>query len=121
MCILVASLSTQTEATKAMTASEIEERVRQVASYSDAQTTRATTQLKEQLESEIAIVMLSAAESSAMHTHEAKQWIRCNVKAEMQKLQADTRQDAEKTHTAVDTIAAKLEQLTTQLNEYKPA
>ena len=55
-----------------------------------------------------------------MRMHEAKQWIRRNVKAEMQKLQADVRQEAEKMCTAVDTIVTKLEQLTTQLNEYKP-
>ena len=95
---LAASLSAQTEATKATTASEIEERVHQVASYSDAQTTRATTQMKKQLESEIASATSSAAESSVMRTREAEQRIRRDVEAEMQKLQADARQEAENTH-----------------------
>ena len=44
---LAALPSAQMEVTKAMTASEIAERVCQVASYSDAQMTQATTQLKE--------------------------------------------------------------------------
>ena len=65
--------------------------------------------------------MLSAAETSAMRVREAEQQIRCDVEAEMQKLQADEGQEAEYTRTLVDNLASKLEQLTTQLNEYKPA
>ena len=87
--------------------------VEEVAVHSEVQTTWATTQLREQLESEIAVAMSSAAESLAMRMHEAKKWIRRDVEAELQKLQADTYQEAENTRIAVDNLAAKLDQLIT--------
>ena len=81
-----------------------------------AHTTRTTSQLREQLKSKITTFAPSAAESSAMRTREAKKRIRHDVEAELQKLQTDTCQKAEDARTAVDNLAAKLEQLTTQLN-----
>ena len=53
-------------------------------------------------------------------THDAKARIWCDVEAELQKNQADTRREVEQTRTAVDNIATRLDQLTTQLNEYRP-
>ena len=56
-----------------------------------------------------------------MRTREAEKQIQRDVEAELQKLQANTHQEAENTRTAMDNLAAKLDQLTTQLNEYRPA
>ena len=56
-----------------------------------------------------------------MRAREAEQRIRRNVEAEMQKLQEDAHHEAENTRAAVDNLASKLEWLTTQLNEYRPA
>ena len=56
-----------------------------------------------------------------MHTREAEEQVRCDVEDELQKYRANTHQQAKKTRTGVDNIATRLDQLTTQLNEYRPA
>ena len=118
---LATSFSTQTEAATVKTMGEMEKRVRQVASYSDAQTSQAIAMLRQQLDAEIVSVASSADETAAKRTHDAEERIRRDVEAELQKNQADTSHEVEKTRTAVDNIATRLDQLTTQLNEYRPA
>ena len=51
---------------------EMEERVPQVASYSDAQTSQATTTLWQQLEAEIVSVVSSTDETAAKRMHDAR-------------------------------------------------
>ena len=60
--------------------------MRQVASYSDAQTSQATATLRQQLEAEIVSVASSADETAAKRMHDAEERIRRNVEAELQKI-----------------------------------
>ena len=117
---LATLLSTQTEEAIMKAMSKMEARVQQVSSYSDAQTSQATATLRQQLESEIVFVAVSPDEMATKHTHNAEARIRCGVEAELQKNQADMCHEVERTRTAMDNIATRLDQLTTQLNEYRP-
>ena len=73
--MLVALLSAQTEATKATTMSEMEECVCQVASYSDAQMSRAATDLRKQLGAEIEAATMSVAQTAATRTQQTEERI----------------------------------------------
>ena len=66
-------------------------------------------------------VAASVDETAAKHTRDAKECIRREVEAKLQQEQATTRQQTDETRTAIEDIAAKLDQLTNQLNEYRPA
>ena len=117
---LTMSLSAHTEEATAKAVSEMEARVQQVASYSDAETSQATATLQQQLESKLVSVVVSADETATKRMHDAEACIQRGVEAELQKNQADTRREVEQTRTVVDDIATRLDQLTTQLNEYRP-
>ena len=82
---LATSLSTHTEAATVEVVGKMEESVRQVTSYSDAQTSQATATLRQQLESEMVSVAANVDETAAKRTHDAKERIRHNVGAELQK------------------------------------
>ena len=114
-------LSAHTDAATAKAMSEMEARVQQVASYSDAQTSQAAATLRQELESGMVSVAASADETAAKRTRDAEERIRREVEAKLQQEQATTRHQTDETCTAVEDIAAKLDQLTEQLNEYRPA
>ena len=118
---LATSLSTHTEAATMEVVGKMEESVRQVTSYSDARTSQSTATLRQQLESEMVSVASSIDETVTKHTQEVEERIRRDVETELQKNQADMRREVEQTCTAVDNIVTRLDLLTTQLNEYKPA
>ena len=118
---IATSLFAHTDAATAKAMSEMEARVQRVASYSDAQTSQAIATLRQQLESEMVSVAVSADETAAKRTHDAEERIRREVEAKLQQEQATTRQQADETCTAIEDIAAKLDRLTKQLNEYRPA
>ena len=66
-------------------------------------------------------VAVSADETAVRRMRDAKECIRREVEAKLQQEQATTRQQTDETRTAAGDIAAKLDQLTKQLNEYKSA
>ena len=115
------SLSTHTDVATAKAMSEMEACVQQIASYSDAQTSQAAATLRQELELGMVSVAASADETVAKRTCDAEERIRREVEAKLQQEQATARQQTDETRTAVEDIAAKLDQLTKQLNEYKPA
>ena len=66
-------------------------------------------------------VAARADETAAKRTRDAEDRIRRKIEAKLQQEQATTHQQTDETRTAIEDIAAKLDQLTKQLNEYKPA
>ena len=65
-------------------------------------------------------VVAIADETVAKHTRDTEEHIRRKVEAKLQQEQATTHQQTDETRTAIEDIAAKLNQLTKQLNEYRP-
>ena len=83
---LTTSFSTQMEVATTKIMGEMEEGMCQVASYSDAQTSWATTTLQKQLKAEIVSVASSTDETALKRTHDAEKRIRRDVEAELQKI-----------------------------------
>ena len=93
---VAAPFSAETEATTATAIGKMEERVQQVAAYSDAQTSRAAAMLKEQLESKIHGAATSTAETTEIRMHDTVEGVRRNVQATLSQNLADARQKEEK-------------------------
>ena len=81
---LTMSLSAHTEAATAKPMGEMEKRVQQVASYSDAQTSQAIATLRQELESEIVSVVASADETTAKRTRDVEECIQRKIETKFQ-------------------------------------
>ena len=116
----VASLTAQAEASAAHGVEVLSGHMQEVAEHSQAQTSRVAEAVALKLEKEIEAAAMSTAATAEIQRRIAVEGMCCDVQAQLDQSRADVhRRDAENQKT-IQQIAAGLENLTKQLNEFRP-
>ena len=76
--------------------------------------------MAQQLEKEIEAAASSTAATAEIHTRTVVEGMRRDVQAQIEKTRVDTQRRDEETQKTIQQIAAGLEQLTKQLNDFRP-
>ena len=116
----VASLTARADASAAHAVEVLSGRVQEVAEQSQVQTSRVAVAVAQQLEKEIEAAASSTAATAEIHTRTAVEGMRRDVQAQIEQTRADAQRRDEETQKTIQQIAAGLEQLTKQLNDFRP-
>ena len=116
----VASLTAQANASVTHITSVLSECVQQVAEHSQAQTSRVAVAVAQQLEKEIEAAVTSTAATAEIQMCTAVEGMRRDVQAQIDQNRADAQRRDEENQKTIQQIAAGLEQLTKQLNDFRP-
>ena len=116
----VATLAGKVDASVAHVVEEMTGRVREVAAYSDAQASCIAETITQQPEQEIQAAGTSTATIAEIQTCTIVEGIRIDVQVQLEQNHADAlHRDTESQH-KVEQIAAQLQKLTEQLNQFRP-
>ena len=89
--------------------------------YSDAQTLRIAAEVMQQLESEIVAAATSTTAAANVNTHTVVEEVCRDVHTQLEQTRADALCRDEEVQHRVEQISAQLQQLTEQLNKFRPA
>ena len=117
----VAMLAAKADASTAHAIEEIEGRVREVAAYSDAEASRVAETVTQQLEREIHAAATSTAVTVETQTRTAVEAMHRDVQAQFGQNRADALRREEESQHKVEQIAERLQKLTDQPNQFRPA
>ena len=117
----VASLTAQADASIAHITSVLSERVQQVAEHSDVQALCVAVEILQQLKRGLEVVATSAAAMLERQTRTAVEEVQNWIQAQIKQTRADQEMRNAEIQAAVGKIAIDLEELTRQLNAFKPA
>ena len=115
-----ASLSAHAEASAAKAVEVMEGRVQQLAHESGIHTSRVTEEVTQRLEAEINAAVTSTAATAQAQMREAVDVMRRELQAQMEQNLAESHRKEQEAQETVKKIASELEQLTQQLNQFKP-
>ena len=117
----VALLVAQAEASTAHVVDVLSKRVSEVAAQSEVQASHIVGTVAQRLEKDIEAAVVRAVVTSERHTRSVVHGLREEVKAHMVQTRSDLERKQEKMQHSVAQMAAGLEELTKQLNTFKPA
>ena len=117
----IASLEVQAEASMAQVEGAVSKRIKEMAAHSEAETLRVVGSIAQRLEKEIEATAVSAAMMSERNMRMAVDDVRKEVQVQLVQNRVDLERRHEKTKKTVEKVAVGLEELTRQLNAYKPA
>ena len=115
-----ASLSAHAEASAAKAVEVMEGRVQQLAHESGVHTSCVAEEVTQRLEAEINTAATSTAATAQTQMREAVDVMRRELQAQMEQNLAESRRKEQEAQETVKKIASELEQLTKQLNQFKP-
>ena len=116
----VASLMARADASTVHTVEVFSGRVREVAEHLEVQTSRVAEAVTQQLEREIEAATTSTATMVEVQTRTAVEGMRRDVQEQIEQNRANAQHRDEDTQKTIQQIAAGLEQLTKQLNDFRP-
>ena len=116
----VASLAALADASASHAKEVTEGRSREVAAYSDAQTSRIAVEVTQRLESEIVADATSTAATADITTRTTVEGVRRDIQAQIEQTGADALRCKEEAKHRVEQISMQLQSLTEQLKKFKP-
>ena len=116
----VASLTARADASVAHAIEVLSRCVQEVAEHSQAQTSRIVVAAAQQLEKEIEAAATSTAMTTEIQTRTAVEGMRRDVQAQLDQTRADVQHRDAQNQKTMQQIAAGLENLTKQLNDFRP-
>ena len=116
----VASLTAHANASAAHAVEVLSGRVQEVAEHSQAQTSCVAVAVAQQLEKEIEAAAMSTATTAEIQTRTAVEGMRRDVQAQIEQTRVDAQRRDEENQKTIQQIAAGLETLTKQLNDFRP-